>query len=134
MASTRTSPRPTDTDTQQTPNSPSSIRHPSLHATKGVPPLLCPGETWHTAAVKEVVLKNCNCKTFRKCKVIGVEANGTLHLQHMSKTTLADGSFGYFQFKSSDKGVMLVFDGVVNYAYVQETLGKGHGEVFRLFS
>ena len=101
--------------------------------TRGVPPLLCPGDSWHTAAVQAVVLMNGG-ETFRKCAITKVDEDGTLHLKHKSASKLADGTFVQREFKSSDKGAMLVFDGVVNYAYVVETPGKMCGTSVKLFS
>merc|ERR1712129_122746 len=60
--------------------------------------------------------------------------DGTLHLKHKSASKLADGTFVQREFKSSDKGAMLVFDGVVNYAYVVETPGEMCGTSVNLFS
>ena len=101
--------------------------------TRGVPPLLCPGDSWHTAAVQAVVLMNGG-KTFRKSFITKVDKDGTLHLKHKSASKLADGTFVQREFKSSDKGVMLVFEGVDNYAYVVETPGKMCGTSVKLFS
>ena len=68
-----------------------------------------------------VVLEN-RCKTFRKCSLMDVDEDGTLHLKHDT------GSF-----KSSDEGVMLIIDGVVNNEYVIETPGTSRGKPVQLF-
>ena len=101
--------------------------------TRGVLPLLCPGETWHTMAVQKVVLKHGG-ETFRKCVLTKVDEDGTLHLKHKTVTRLANGTSVHREFKSSDKGVMLAFDGVVNNAFTRQTPGKGQGDCVKLFS